>query len=106
MVVGSPGGGRIPPAVVQSILYVLEYGLDPLEALRMPRMQPQYSSPAIELEQGFSGAVLGEARSMGYTPSVLPPLSLYFGGVHIIERREGQWIGAADPRRDGQVKGY
>lgn len=106
MVVGSPGGGRIPPAVVQSIVYVLEYGLDPLDALRMPRMQPQASTRKVELEQGFTGAVLGEANAMDYEIEVYPPLSLYFGGVHLIVRRDGQWIGAADPRRDGQVRGY
>ncbi len=106
LVVGSPGGGRIPPAVIQAIVYVVEYGLDPFEALRMPRVQPQFSTPVLELEQGFAGALLGEARDMGYEPAVLPPLSLYFGGVHMIERRGGRWIGAADPRRDGQVRGY
>lgn len=106
MVVGSPGGGRIPPAVVQAIVYAVEYGLDPLEALRMPRMQPQFSTPRIELEQGYSGAVLGEAHAMGYSVTVHPPLSLYFGGVHMIERRGDHWVGAADPRRDGQVRGH
>lgn len=106
MVVGSPGGGRIPPAVVQSILYTLDYGLDPLDALRMPRMQPQASTRTVELEQGYDGRVLGEADAMGYEVEVHPPLSLYFGGVHLIVRRGDRWIGAADPRRDGQVRGY
>lgn len=106
VVVGSPGGGRIPSAVIQSLVYVVEYGLDPLEALRMPRMQPQFSTPRVELEQGFWGSVLGLAKEKGYSVIVYPPLSLYFGGVHIIQRRDDRWIGAADPRRDGQVRGY
>ena len=106
LVVGSPGGGRIPPAIIQSMVYVLGYGLDPLEALGMPRIQGRYTTPLVDVEQGFTGEVLGEARALGYTLRPWPPLSLYFGGVHLIERRDGAWIGAADPRRDGQVRGY
>jgi gamma-glutamyltranspeptidase len=29
-----------------------------------------------------------------------------FGGVHVIRRVGGGWVGAADPRRDGEVRGY
>ena len=106
LVVGSPGGGRIPPAVVQAIVNTLDYGLDPLDALRMPRIHPFVDTPEVPFEQGVSGAVLGEARAMGYVPEAMPPADLYFGGVHLIERRGGRWVGAADPRRDGEVRGH
>ncbi len=107
MVVGSPGGGRIPPAVVQSILYTLDYGLDPLAALSMPRMNPYFTSPTIQFEQGVDADVLAGAARLGYELQAYPPLSLYFGGVHLIQRRvDGGWLGAADPRRDGEVRGY
>jgi hypothetical protein len=29
-----------------------------------------------------------------------------FGGVTVITRIGGRWVGAADPRRDGEVRGY
>ncbi|CAN5831007.1 hypothetical protein BH23GEM3_BH23GEM3_04660 [soil metagenome] len=106
MVVGSPGAGRIPTTVVQTIVYVLDYGMDPMEALRMPRIFPFSSSPRIQLEQGIRADVLSEARALGYDTEVMPPTSLYFGGVHLIERRGRWWVGAADPRRDGEVRGY
>jgi gamma-glutamyltranspeptidase / glutathione hydrolase len=106
MVVGSPGGGRIPHAVVQAIVYTLDYGLSPLEALRMPRVHPHFSTPTIDFEQGFRGDVLGGLRERGYQLEVMPPTSLYFGGVHLIVRRDGRWLGAADPRRDGEVRGF
>ena len=40
MVVGAPGGGRIVTEILQNMVYVLDYGLDPLAALRMPRIYP------------------------------------------------------------------
>ncbi len=106
MVVGSPGAARIPPAVTQSIVYVLDYGLDPMEALRMPRIQVSAASTRVQFEQGVNPEVIAALRAMGYGPEVMPPTSLYFGGVHLIERRGRWWVGAADPRRDGEVRGY
>lgn len=106
LVVGSPGAARIPTAVTQAIIYILDYGLDPLEALRMPRIHPQASHSRVPYEQGFRTDLIGAVRELGYQPEVMPPASLYFGGIHLIERR-GKWlIGAADPRRDGEARGF
>jgi gamma-glutamyltranspeptidase/glutathione hydrolase len=105
MVVGSPGSQAIPPAVIQTIIYTLDYGLDPLQALRMPRMIPT-NSTRLQLEDGFSPAVLEEARRSGYEILTTPPVDMLFGGVHVISRVGSQWVGAADPRRDGEVRGY
>lgn len=106
MVVGSPGSGRIPPAVVQTIVYALDYRLDPLQALRMPRIYPSAMSARVQVEDGFSGLVLAGAREAGYLLEPMPPTSLYFGRLQVIERRNGRWVGAADPRRNGELRGY
>ena len=103
MVVGSPGGGRIPLAMMQSISYVLDYGLDPLEALRMPRMYPTAQSRRVELENGFEPLMLGEVRAMGYEPTAQ---SFGYARLYLVVRSGGRWIGAADPRHDGQVRGW
>jgi gamma-glutamyltranspeptidase len=31
-------------------------------------------------------------------------LNAYFGGVHAIEFKYGEWNASADPRRDGTIK--
>lgn len=103
MVVGSPGGGRIPLALMQDISYVLDYGLDPLEALRMPRMYPSGTSRRVELEGGFDPTLLLGARNMGYLPTAQ---SFGYARLYMIERVGDHWVGAADPRHDGQVRGY
>jgi gamma-glutamyltranspeptidase/glutathione hydrolase len=103
LVVGAPGGGRIPSAIIQSMVYILDYGLDPLEAVRMPRLFPTADRPVVQVEHGFAPAVLGEARKLGYEPVEPAP---GYARLYLIERRDGRWIGVADPRHDGEVRGY
>jgi gamma-glutamyltranspeptidase/glutathione hydrolase len=103
MVVGAPGGGRIPSAIIQAMVYSLDYGLDPLEAIRMPRLFPTADRPVVQVEHGFSPAVLGAVRAMGYRPVQPDP---GYARLYLIERRNGRWIGVADPRHDGEVRGY
>jgi gamma-glutamyltranspeptidase / glutathione hydrolase len=102
VVVGSPGGGRIPFALAQSIAYVVDYGLDPLEALRMPRLYPTRTR-RVEVEGGFDADVLARARAMGYLP-VLP--SFGYARVYLIARRGNGWVAAADPRHDGEARAW
>lgn len=103
MVVGAPGGGRIQSAILQTMLYVLDYGLDPLEAVRMPRIYPTAGQVEIETENGFNTATLGEVRSMGYIPT---PDADGYARVYVIARDGERWIAAADPRHNGGARGY
>jgi len=103
MVIGSPGSGRIPTAIAQTIWYVLDYHLDPLAAVRMPRIQPNANNPTVEVENGFDPPVLAAARRMGYVPA---PPGFEYARIYMVVRRDGEWIGVADPRHDGQVRGY
>lgn len=103
MVVGSPGGGLIPLAIAQTIWYVLDYDLDPLAAVRMPRISPSAASPNVAVEDGIDPAVLAGARAMGYQPV---PSGFEYARIYLVVRRSGKWIGVADPRHDGQVRGY
>jgi gamma-glutamyltranspeptidase/glutathione hydrolase len=105
MVVGCPGSAAIPPAIIETIVYRLDYGLDPAASLRMPRMIPTQGRD-LRMEDGFATEVWAEAQRLGYNVLAGPPVSMDFGGVHVIARIGGQWVGAADPRRDGEVRGY
>jgi gamma-glutamyltranspeptidase/glutathione hydrolase len=85
------------------MVYTLDYGLDPLEAVRMPRMFPSPSTAIVQLETGFAADVLERARAMGYQPA--PPGGGY-ARLYMIVRRDGHWIGVADPRHNGEVRGW
>ena len=103
LVVGSPGGGRIIPAIAQVMIYALDYQLPALEAVRMPRIFPSPVSRAVEVEHGFDAATLQGARAMGYRPG-LPPGG--YARVYLIAREAGGWTAVADPRHDGGALGY
>jgi gamma-glutamyltranspeptidase/glutathione hydrolase len=103
MVVGAPGGVRIPTAIAQNMVYALDLGIDPLEALRMPRIFPDTESPDVQLEGGFSADVLAEAGRMGYRPRAL---SFGYARLYMIVRVDHRWIAVADPRHDGEPRGF
>jgi gamma-glutamyltranspeptidase len=71
----------------------------------MPRVIPTWTT-ALRLEGGFSPEVVAAAHRLGYDIRPTPPVELAFGGVHLIARIGDMWVGAADPRRDGEVRGY
>src|SRR5690606_16158060 len=102
LVVGSPGGGRIIPAIAQVMIYALDYGLPALEAVRMPRIFPSATSPNVEVEHGFDASTLQGARAMAYRPG-LPPGG--YARVYLIARDGGRWTAVADPRHDGGAAG-
>jgi gamma-glutamyltranspeptidase/glutathione hydrolase len=107
LVVGSPGGARIAPAIVHTIVYALDYGIDPWAALAMPRAFPAYDSRTVQVEPGYDGEALAGLRRRGYELNARSPLDYYFGGVHLVlVKGGGTKIGAADPRRDGVAVGY
>lgn len=103
LVIGAPGGGRIPTAIIQNINYMLEYDLEPMEAVRMPRIFPSVNSPEVQIERGFDAQVLNESREMGYDIQTLSP---GYARMYLVGRHNDQWIGVADPRHEGSPKGW
>lgn len=103
LVAGAPGGGRIPTAIAQNIVFTLDYGLDPMEALRMPRVFPSPDNRRVQLENGFGADVLEHVRAMGYEPTAL---SSGYARLYMIVRAGDHWIGVADPRHDGAARGF
>ena len=69
----------------------------------MPRITPAAANTTVELENGFDPPVLAAVRAMGYVPT---PPGFEYARIYMIVRRGDAWIGVADPRHDGQVRGY
>jgi gamma-glutamyltranspeptidase/glutathione hydrolase len=57
---GDSSANAAAPAIVQTIIYTLDYGLDPMQAVRMPRIIPN-AAGRLQIEDGFSNEVLAEA---------------------------------------------
>lgn len=103
LVTGAPGSGRIPTEIAQTMVYVLDYGMDPIDALRMPRVYPSAGNRRVQLEHGFPPSLLAEVRAMGYDPA---SESGSYARLYMIVRSGDRWIAVSDPRHDGQPRGY
>jgi gamma-glutamyltranspeptidase/glutathione hydrolase len=104
MLLGGPGGSRIPTAVLQVFLDVVDFGMNPQEAVDAPRFHHQWLPDAISVERGFSPDALALLRARGH--DVRQDASPVSAVVELIVR-EGGWLqGAADARRWGRASGY
>ncbi|WP_419730246.1 gamma-glutamyltransferase [Lichenicola sp.] len=67
MVIGSPGGSRIPTITLEAILAVVDGGQTIAEAVNMPRIHEQWMPAPIEAEAGaLSPDVVAGLQAMGY----------------------------------------
>ena len=98
---GSPGGSRIIGFVVQSVVALLDWGLDAQAALSLPRHVNR--NGATELEAGTALEQLAPAlEALGHEVRIRPLGS----GLHAVRRIEGGLEGGADPRREGIALGH
>jgi gamma-glutamyltranspeptidase/glutathione hydrolase len=100
LVVGSPGGSRIVSYVAQTIIGVVDFGLDIQQAINLPKITNRNDYTA--LEKGTPIASLESAlKALGHKVKVVDLNS----GLHGIQFKSGKLIGGADPRREGIAVG-
>jgi gamma-glutamyltranspeptidase/glutathione hydrolase len=96
IVTGSPGGSRIIPYVLKSLIGVIDWGLDAQEAVSLPNFASR--GGPLELEGGYDWSAQAQAlRGLGHSLRGTSMTS----GLHMIIRRGDHLEGGADPRRDG-----
>ena len=100
IILGAGGGARIIDAVATALVEMLAWNRTPAMATARPRIGAQ-SGPT-EVERGTPAeALLPALRALGHAAEVATMNT----GLNILRREGGGWIGAADPRRDGAVRG-
>ena len=106
LIIGTPGGPRIPAAMVEVILAVLEFDVPLNEALDLPRFFP--AGTYLVYETRIPQETMDALAAKGWKPYPNEPLSNYFGGVQAIHfpKNSPQMVGSSDPRRDGAADGY
>ncbi len=96
MILGSPGGGRIPNIVTQVISNVIDHGMGYAEAVMAPRVNQRLGGK-LELETGFSRDTIQLLTSKGHEPTSAPSM----GSVQAIFIDKPFIYGVADTRRPG-----
>lgn len=98
LLVGSPGGSRIINYVAQTIIGVLDWQLDPQEAVNLPHVSNR--NYVTTLEHDSKAELLKSSLiEKGHKIQVRNLNS----GIHAIEVTKVGFIGGADPRREGIV---
>ena len=122
LVTGSPGGSRIIGYTAQSIMNVLDFGLDPQETINVPhymnrngRTDLEAPIPGVTLDYDAE-ALAAELILRGHSDPTVPPEDRSVGiitqtsGLSIIQvvrsnKGNTYYVGGADKRRDGSVGG-
>ncbi len=106
MVAGGPGGSRIPTAVLQVILDVVDFGMNAQDAVDAPRFHHQWLPDKISLERGFSPDTIALLKARGHEIDEASGSGSVAAVVEAIVN-DGGWLeGAVDGRRPGKAAGY
>lgn len=101
LLIGSPGGSRIINYVAKSLIAILDWGMDPQDALETGHFTHR-NGKTLDLEEGTAAAGFASALSAKGHATKIRNLN---SGLHAILIDGGTLIGAADPRREGIVLG-
>ncbi len=102
MILGSPGGGRIPNIITQVISNVIDHDMSFSEAVMAPRINQRLEGK-LQLETGFSPDTILLLKQRGHEPEI----STTMGSVQAIFLGNETIYGVADTRRPGALaKGY
>jgi gamma-glutamyltranspeptidase/glutathione hydrolase len=105
MVTGSPGGPRIISTVLQTILNVVDYGMDVQAAVAEPRIHHQWMPDILYVEPAVPADVVEGLRRRGHTVEVGKRDWSAAESIEV-EPESGWLLGGSDPRRDGLALGY
>ncbi len=101
---GSPGGSLIINYVLKTAVALMDWGLSPQAAIHLPNVGSRNlgATGATELEKDrVPSSVFDTLKAKGQDVRYIDQTS----GTQAIWRIEGGWLGGADPRREGVVKG-
>lgn len=97
IVLGTGGASRIAFAISQVLHLIIDHGLSVEEAVKAPRLHLEHN--VFQVEAGFKD--IPSASNFSQELKLWLRQSLFFGGVHVLQRQNGQWSAAGDDRRDG-----
>ncbi|MGD9827175.1 MAG: gamma-glutamyltransferase [Hyphomicrobiaceae bacterium] len=100
---GVMGAAFQPMGHVYVVTNMFDYGMDPQEALDLPRIF--FENGRLSLEESVPADVAATLERMGHT---IEWRDEPWGGGQIVyfDRQNGGLVGASDPRKDGHALGY
>ena len=98
LVLGSPGGSRIPTTVLETIMNIIDFGMSAADAVAAPRLHYQDQPGSVFYEHGgLSPGTIAALEARGYTVVPRKP----WGAVELIAIDKSRLYGVNDNRRPG-----
>ncbi len=101
MAIGSPGGNSIIAYVAKALVALIDWKMDPKAAISLPNIVARGAN--VSVEAGADPRMVDLLKSKGLSVSANAGEN---SGLHVIIRTAHGYIGAADPRREGEAIGY
>ncbi|NBC64855.1 MAG: gamma-glutamyltransferase [Bacteroidetes bacterium] len=99
VVLGSGGSNRIRTAILQVLLNLIDNEMDLTEAIQAPRIH--FENDFLNIEKGLIEEIIAKLSEKYPNHKVWEKGNLFFGGVHAVSVKDGQFSGFGDPRRGG-----
>ena len=101
MALGSPGGNSIVAYVAKALVGLIDWKMEPEAALALPNIVAR--GAVVAVETGEDPAVIAALKAHGMTVQADQGED---SGLSAVVRAPKGYIGAADPRREGEPQGY
>lgn len=101
LVAGSPGGAAIISYTAQTLIAVLDWGMDPQDAVALPHLLGRKGVTVLEKHPKITANLEAELERLGHRIRRVPLTS----GLSVVEKTDEGFAGGADPRRDGVAAG-
>jgi gamma-glutamyltranspeptidase/glutathione hydrolase len=118
MAYGTPGGDVQPQALVQYVVDLIDFAMDPQAAIEAPRVATcsfpdsfypnSYQPDVVVAETLLPTEVVDELRHRGHDVQPWPDWTRAAGSLRaaVVDREHGTLMGAADPRRVAYALGW
>jgi gamma-glutamyltranspeptidase/glutathione hydrolase len=104
MVLGAPGGTRIPSAVLQVMLNVIDFHMNIQDAVNFPRIHAQATNMLMDIERGVPPGTVKHLKDMGYQRD--PHAPAVVARVEAILIHDGHLEGGHDNRGNGKAAAW
>ncbi len=95
--VGASGGPVIISAVLEVVLDLVDFRMDPAEATAAPRFHHAWKPNVLKVEQGVDPATIAALRAKGHDVQE----TTFSSAVQVVVQEGDRYRGASDPRRGG-----
>jgi len=102
---GVMGGPIQPPGHVQTLVRLIDYGMNPQAVLDAPRWKVN-ADGSLDLEASAAPELRSGLIALGHELESVPDSYMDFGAGQFIVRTDDGYVAASDSRRDGHAAGF